>query len=73
LALQRLTESKGNLANHPVIALVYTNSPNNQANSGENGCGIDQPQSHLRCFLVSIALAKLDHYPVAQSAREEEF
>ena len=50
-----------------MVAAVDTNTPDNQADGGQNNGRIGQPEAHLWRFLVVVALGKFDYDPVTQT------
>ena len=56
-----------------MVATVQTDAPDNETNSSQHSSGIDEPQAHLWRLLVVIGLGELDHEPVTQAARAENF
>ena len=68
----QLTESKGHLAYHPVVAPINTNTPDDETDSGQNSGGISQPEAHLRLFSVVITLGKPNYNPVTKAARTKD-
>ncbi len=56
-----------------MVAKVQTDAPDYQTNGSQHSSGVHEPQAHLWRFLVIVGLGELDHEPVAQAARAQDF
>lgn len=67
-----LTERKGDLADHPVVAFVNADAPENEADGREDRGRIDEPESHLGGLDGAGFARELDDEPIAQPAGAED-
>lgn len=69
---RRLTQGEGDLSDHPVVGLVDADTPDDEADGGEESGGVGEPEAHLGGLYTAVTLGESDDEPVAEPAGEED-